>query len=664
MLMGALWQRQWQIEVVCKECKMTIETAAKETRGFEAEVEQVLHLMTHALYSNKEIFLRELISNASDAIEKLRFEGISKTELFEGDTELAIHIHYDKKEKTITIQDNGIGMSKEEAISHLGTIAKSGTQTFLKSLTGDDAKDRNLIGQFGVGFYSSFIIADKVTVKSRRAGFPPEQGMCWESQGKGDYTVETIERKERGAEIILHLKPEEEEFLNGMRLRHIVTKYSDHINVPVYMPVEDFSKTDEDKEKAETAGEEIVNRATALWSLPKSDIEDEAYREFYKHVAHDFEDPLTWAHNRVEGKFEYTTLLYIPARAPFDLWQPNKPRGLKLYVRRVFIMDDADQFLPNYLRFVRGVVDSNDLPLNISREILQSNRTVDAIRASVIKRVLTMLSDLATSDSEQYLSFWREFGQVLKEGPAEDFANKEAIMKLLRFASTHTDSEKQEVSLDDYISRMKPNQEKIYYIAADTFNSARHSPHLEIFKSKGIEVFLMYDRIDEWLMSHLGEYEKKQFQSVAMGAIDELNFASEEEKKTEEKEKAKKEDEFKDILPKIKEALGERVQDVRITTRLTTSPSCTVSDEGQMTSQMQRLLRSAGQQVHVLPILELNPNHLLVQRLKVEKNAELFKDLSLILLEQAILAEGGQLDDPASFVKKFNELLINVATQG
>ncbi len=645
---------------------MVTEASVKETRGFEAEVEQVLHLMTHALYSNKEIFLRELISNASDAIEKLRFEGISNTALFEGDTELAIHIEYDKKAKTVTIKDNGVGMSKDETIAHLGTIAKSGTQNFLKSLTGDDAKDRNLIGQFGVGFYSTFIIADKVTVKSRRAGLPPEEGVCWESQGKGDYTVETIEKKDRGTEIILHLKPEEEEFLNGLRLRHIVTKYSDHINVPVYMPIEDFAKSEEDKAtpQEDEEHEEVVNRATALWSLPKSEIEDEAYKEFYKHVAHDFEDPLVWSHNRVEGKLEYTTLLYIPARAPFDLWQPNKPRGLKLYVRRVFIMDDADQFLPNYLRFVRGIVDSNDLPLNISREILQSNRTVDAIRASIVKRVLTMLSDLATSDSDQYLSFWREFGQVLKEGPAEDFANKEAIMKLLRFASTHSDSEKQDVSLDDYIARMKPNQDKIYYIAADTFNSARHSPHLEIFKSKGIEVFLMYDRIDEWLMSHLGEYEKKHFQSVAMGAMDDLALAPEEKKPEEKEQEAKREDEFKDILAKVKDALTGKVQDVRITKRLTTSPSCTVSEQGQMTSQMQRLLRSAGQQVHVLPILELNPNHLLVQRLKSEKNEVQFKDLSLILLEQAILAEGGQLDDPASFVKKFNELLINVATRG
>lgn len=641
------------------------QSSVKETRGFETEVEQILHLMTHALYSNKEIFLRELISNASDAIEKLRFEGISKPAFFEGTSELAIHISYDKNAKTLTIKDNGIGMSKEEAISHLGTIAKSGTQTFLKSLTGDEAKDRNLIGQFGVGFYSSFIIADRVTVYSRRAGLPETEGVCWESQGKGDYTVETIEKHDRGTEIVLHLKPEEDEFLNGLRLRHIVTKYSDHINVPVYMPLEDFSKSEDEKEKSkEEAHEEVVNRATALWALPKSEIQEEAYREFYKHVAHDFEDPLTWAHNKVEGKLEYTTLLYIPARAPFDLWQPNKPRGLKLYVKRVFIMDDASQFLPNYLRFVRGVIDSNDLPLNISREILQSNRTVDAIRSAIVKRVLGMLSDLSTSDSEQYLAFWREFGQVLKEGPAEDFANKEAIMKLLRFASTHNESEKQDVSLDDYIARMKPNQDKIYYIAADTFNSARHSPHLEIFKSKGIEVLLMYDRIDEWLMSHLGEFEKKKFQSVAMGTIDNLEFVSEEEKQAEKKVDVSLEEEFKDILPKIKEALAAKVQDVRITKRLTTSPSCTVSEEGQMTSQMQRLLRSAGQQVHVLPILELNPNHLLVKRLKMEKNPENFKDLSVILLEQAILAEGGQLDDPASFVKKFNELLINVATQG
>lgn len=624
--------------------------AVKEKRGFETEVKELLHLMIHALYSNKEIFLRELISNASDAIDKLRFEAISKSDIYEGDAELCIHVEYDKTARTITVRDNGIGMSREEVIAHLGTIAKSGTREFLRNLTGDQVKDRNLIGQFGVGFYSSFVVADKVTVLTRRAGLPSEQGVCWESEGEGDYTVENVDLKQRGTAVTLHLRADEDEFLNGYRLRHIVTKYSDHINVPVKMKVEH----DEKEKKSE---EEVVNRVTALWVTPKSEIDDAAYCEFYKHIAHDFEDPLTWSHNRVEGKLEYITLLYIPTRAPYDLWQANKPRGLKLYVKRVFIMDDAEQFLPNYLRFVRGIIDSNDLPLNISREILQSSRTVDAIRNSVIKRVLGMLSDLATSDTEKYAKFWKEFGQVLKEGPAEDFANKEAIAKLLRFASTHTDTEAQTVSLDEYISRMKPDQEKIYYIAAETFNAAKHSPHLEIFREKGIEVLLLSDRIDEWLMAHLTEYEKKRLQSIAMGEIEDLPDAPKAEETKQEQEA------FKDTLTKVKEALGEKIKEVRLSARLTSSPSCIVVEEGQMTSQMQRIMRHAGQAVNVQPILELNPHHLLVQRLQTETDPKLFNDLSLILLDQAILAEGGQLDDPATFVKKFNELLLNVADQ-
>ncbi|MCS5712281.1 molecular chaperone HtpG [Candidatus Berkiella aquae] len=641
---------------------------AKETRGFETEVKQLLHLMIHALYSNKEIFLRELISNASDAIDKLRFAAISNSELFEGDTELAIHVSYDKDANTITVRDNGIGMSREDTISHLGTIAKSGTQAFLQSLTGDQAKDRNLIGQFGVGFYSSFIVADKVTVKTRKAGLPPEEGVCWESAGEGDYTVENIELPERGTQIILHLKPAEDEFLSGLRLRNIVGKYSDHINVPVYMKKEPYSHWAEGKEVPEdTTEQEVVNRATALWVTPKSEIDNEAYCEFYKHIAHDFEDPMLWAHNKVEGKFEYTTLLYIPSKAPYDLWQPNKPRGLKLYVRRVFIMDDAEQFLPSYLRFVRGIIDSNDLPLNISREILQSNKLVDAIRASVIKRVLGMLADLAKSDNEKYLKFWREFGQVLKEGPAEDFVNKEAIAKLLRFSSTHNDNETQEISLDDYLSRMKPEQEKIYYIAADSFNAAKNSPHLEIFRAKGVEVLLLSDRIDEWLMSHLTEYEKKQFHSVAAGKLENLDFVKSEHEKESEADKEKKsadEATFKDLLIKVKAALGDKVTEVRLSERLTTSPSCIVSDEGQMSSHMQRILRQAGQAVNNQPTLELNPHHLLVLRLKDEQDVSRFHDLSEILLDQAILAEGGQLDDPGTFVKRFNELLLNVAHKG
>ncbi|MBS0289727.1 MAG: molecular chaperone HtpG [Proteobacteria bacterium] len=648
---------------------MSDDVVEKETHGFQAEVKQLLHLMIHALYSNKEIFLRELISNAADAADKLRFEAISNSDLYEGDSELAIHIEYDKEAKTITIRDNGIGMSKAEVIANLGTIAKSGTQEFLNSLTGDQAKDRHLIGQFGVGFYSVFVVADKVTVITRRAGLSREEGVRWESTGEGNYTVETVDKATRGTDIILHLKSTEEDFLNGLRLRHIVTKYSDHINLPVYMKSEDYSSMlNEEEQKKENTEEkeEIVNRASALWTVPKSEIEDEAYTEFYKHIAHDFEDPLIWAHNKVEGKLEYITLLYVPSRAPFDLWQANKPRGLKLYVKRVFIMDNAEQFLPNYLRFVRGIIDSNDLPLNISREILQSNRTVDSIRTFVVKRVLTMLSDLANENSEKYSKFWHEFGLALKEGPAEDFANKEAIAKLLRFSSTHTNNEKQDVSLDDYISRMKEGQDKIYYIAAETFNAARHSPHLEIFKEKGIEVLLMYDRIDEWLMSHLHEYDKKKFQSVAIGTLEELEFANSKESKDQESKPtlAQETETFKETLEKVKKALGDTVSDVRLTARLTSSPSCIVAQEGQMTSQMQRLMRSAGQMVSSKPILELNPHHLLVTRLMQEKDEINFNDLSHILLDQAILAEGGQLDDPATFVKKLNELLLHVATKG
>lgn len=642
-------------------------TAIKETRGFETEVKQLLHLMIHALYSNKEIFLRELISNACDAADKLRFEAISNPDLYEGDSELAIHIDYDKEKNTITVNDNGIGMSREEVITNLGTIAKSGTQEFLKSLTGDQIKDRNLIGQFGVGFYSSFVVADKVTVNTRRAGLPPEQGVCWESTGQGDYTIETIDKAQRGTQIILHLKPQEEDLLSGLRLRHIVTKYSDHINIPVIMKTEDYSEylggTKKEKTETDAPQEEVVNRATALWTLPKGDIEDEAYCEFYKHIAHDFEDPLVWAHNRVEGKFEYTTLLYVPSRAPFDMGQPQKRHGLKLYVKRVFIMDDAEQFLPNYLRFVRGIIDSNDLPLNISREILQASKMVDSIRSSIIKRILSLLSDLATTDSEKYAKFWREFGQVLKEGPAEDFANKEAIAKLLRFSSTQSESATQDVSLDNYIERMPQGQEKIYYIAADTFNAARHSPHLEIFRKRGIEVLLLCDRIDEWLMSHLTDYEKKRFQSVAMGELEDFDFVKDKEEQKEENAKDKESDKeaFKQTLEKMKEVLGDKVKEVRLTVRLTDSPSCIVAEEGQMTSQMQRLLRSAGQAVSTQPILELNPHHLLVKQLKNEHNSDRFEDLSMVLLDQAILAEGGQLDDPATFIKKFNELLLNVA---
>lgn len=639
----------------------------KETRGFQTEVTQLMDLMIHALYSNKEIFLRELISNASDAFDKLRFEGLQNNGLYENDSDLKIKIAFDSQAKTITITDNGLGMTREEAIEHLGTIAKSGTKEFVKSLTGDQAKDRHLIGQFGVGFYSSFIVADKVTVSTRKAGEPAEQGVCWESTGKGNYTVETIDKPLRGTEIILHLKAGEEEFLNAMRLQHIVKKYSDHIALPIVMDMEVFpEKSDETKSDEKIFEEQVINRATALWCLPKAQIDDAQYIEFYKHIAHDFEDPLLWSHNKVEGKLEYSSLLYIPARAPFDLWQPNKSRGLKLYVKRVFIMDDAEQFLPHYLRFVRGIIDSNDLPLNISREILQSNRVVDSIRSALVKRALGMLEELAVSDSDKYNQFWNEFGQALKEGPAEDFANKESIAKLLRFASTHTNEEKQTVSLEDYIKRMPQGQDKIYYVAAETFNAAKNSPHLEVFREKGIEVLVLYDRIDEWLMSHLTEFEGKQFNSVARGNLDDLAFANADKEKSKSAEDMKAEQEsldkeFVDTLQKIKTVLGEKVSDVRLTQRLTSSPACIVAQEGQMTSQMERLLRAAGQEISNKPILELNPKHLLVKRIQAEKEEGFFNDLSQILLNQAILSEGGQLDDPAMFVKKFNELLLQVA---
>lgn len=639
------------------------EAATKETLGFQTEVTQLLHLMVHALYSNKEIFLRELVSNASDAADKLRFEAVKDDSLFEGDSELRIKVSYDKEARTLTVSDNGIGMSRDEVIKNLGTIAKSGTQEFLKSLTGDEAQDRSLIGQFGVGFYSSFIIADKVTVRTRRAGLDAAQGVEWESAGEGDYSVETIDKASRGTDIILHLKEGEDEFLSGSRLRHVITKYSDHIGLSIYMDVEKSASETEnaDDKVIEEETEEVINKATALWTLPKSDIKEEEYQEFYKHIAHDFEDPLTWSHNKVEGKLEYTSLLYIPKRAPFDLWQPNKTRGLKLYVQRVYIMDEVEQFLPNYLRFIRGIIDSNDLPLNVSREILQNSRVIDSIRTALIKRSLGMLEDLSKRDQEQYQLFWDEFGQVLKEGPAEDFANKEAITKLLRFSSTHTDVEKQDVSMDDYISRMKEGQDKIYYIAAETFNAAKHSPHLEIFRKKGVEVLLLKDRIDEWLMSHLTEYQGKQIQSVAKGNVDDIVSHDKDEADKEKEAFKDQEQAFEGVLTQIKEALGEKVQDVRLSERLTSSPSCIVADESGMTSQMERLLKSAGQSVASKPILELNPDHILIQRLKDESGSSHFNDLSEVLLDQAILAEGGQLEDPATFIKKFNELLLSMA---
>ncbi len=627
---------------------MTVETH-KETLDFQAEVQQLLHLMIHSLYSNKEIFLRELVSNASDACDKLRFEALSDDALYEGDTELKIHVSFDKDARTVTIRDNGIGMSRQEVTDNIGTIAKSGTRQFFESLTGDQAKDSRLIGQFGVGFYSAFIIADRVTLTTRRAGLGAEHGVRWSSEGQGAYTLETLERPERGTEVVLHLKEGEDEFLDGMRLQHIIKRYSDHISLPILMP-------SEDKEKE---GEwEAVNQASALWARPKSEISEEEYKEFYTHVAHDFDEPLAHIHNRVEGTQAYTTLFYIPKRAPFDLWDRDKRHGIKLYVRRVFIMDDAEQLMPTYLRFVRGVVDSDDLPLNVSREILQRNRHIDAIRGASVKKVLGLLEDLAENDKDKYAEFWSNFGQVLKEGPGEDFANRERIAKLLRFASTHNDGDAQDVSLGDYVSRMKEGQEAIYYITADSHAAARHSPHLEVFRKKGIEVLLLSDRVDEWLTSHLPEFDGKPLRSVAKGALDLGKLEDEEEKAQHEQESSA----HADLLKRMKEVLGDKVREVRVSHRLTSSPSCLVVEEHDMALSMQKLLRQAGHQVPELqPFLEINAGHPLVQRLEQESDEERFGDLTHVLFDQAMLAEGGQLDNPAAFVGRLNELLLSLA---
>jgi len=626
---------------------MTV-AAHKETLGFETEVNQLLHLMVNALYSNKEIFLRELISNGSDACDKLRFEGLADDALYEGNSELKIRVAYDKEARTITVTDNGIGMDRQEVIDNVGTIAKSGTRQFLEALTGDKAKDAQLIGQFGVGFYSSFIVADKVTLTTRRAGLTEEHGVRWESDGKGEYTIETIDRPERGTEITLHLKEDEDEFLDGFRLRNIIRKYSDHISLPIVMPAEG-----EDAE-----GDETVNSASALWTRPKSEIEEDEYKEFYKHVAHDFEDPLTWTHNKVEGKYEYTSLLYIPQRAPFDLWDRDRRHGIKLYVRRVFIMDDAEQLMPNYLRFVRGVVDSNDLPLNISREILQSNKVVDSIRSGSVKKVLGLLEQMAKNEPENYASFWNEFGKVMKEGPAEDFSNQEQIAGLLRFATTHNDTEEQNVSLADYVARMKEGQDKIYYITADSFAAAKHSPHLEVFRKKGIEVLLLHERVDEWMISGLTEFDGKPLQSVTKGDLDLGELEDEEEKKEQEQQ----EQDFADLTKKVQETLGEDVKEVRITHRLTDSPACIVKDEHDMSANLERILKSVGQNVPTgKPILELNPDHPLVGRMREEQDDARFEEWSRILFDQAQLAEGGQLEDPATFVGRLNRMLLELS---
>jgi len=634
---------------------MTVE-AYKETLEFQAEVKQLLKLMIHSLYSNKEIFLRELISNASDACDKLRFEALANEDLYDGDSELKIHIEFDKDAKTLTIIDNGIGMSRDEVVDNIGTIANSGTRKFLDSLTGDQVKDSHMIGQFGVGFYSTFIVADKVTVKTRRAGLAEDQGVLWESSGEGSYTLETIEKAERGTEITLHIREGEEEFLDGWRLRNIIHTYSDHISLPITMVKESTASEDEDKdEKKDEAPEiEVVNKASALWTRPKNEIKEEEYKEFYKHIAHDFEEPLVWSHNKVEGSLSYTTLLYIPKNPPFDLYERERKQGVKLYVKRVFIMEDTNHLMPQYLRFIRGVVDSDDLPLNVSREILQHNKVIDKIKSASVKKVLSLLESMAKKDPEEYAKFWTAFGNVMKEGPIEDFVNKERVAKLLRFASTENDSAEQNVSLDDYVARMKDGQQQIYYITSDSYVAAKNSPHLEVFRRKGLEVLLMSDRIDEWLVQHLTEYEGKKLQNIAKGDLDLSQFEDEEEKKI--KEQA--EGDMKGVIEMIKEKLGSRVKDVRVTHRLTDSPSCLVLDQFDMGLQMQQIMRAAGQQVpESQPILEINPQHPLVVQLKDMSDQQQFENWSHILFDQAMLAEGGQLEDPAAYVKRVNEML-------
>ncbi|WP_323017016.1 molecular chaperone HtpG [Castellaniella sp.] len=628
------------------------DTQTAETLGFQAEVKQLLHLMIHSLYSNKEIFLRELVSNASDACDKLRFEAIDHPDLFEGDSELRIRVEFDKDARTITITDNGIGLSRDEAVANLGTIARSGTREFFSQLTGDKQKDAQLIGQFGVGFYSSFIVAEKVSVSSRRAGLPAAEGVLWESDGQGEFSVSAIDREARGTSVVLTLRADEDEFLSGWKLREVLRRYSDHISLPIQMLKEEW---DAEKSEQVTKDEwETVNQANALWTRSKSEITDEQYQEFYKHVAHDYEDPLVWAHNRVEGRSEYTQLLYVPKRAPFDLYDRDARRGVKLYVKRVFIMDDAEQLLPAYLRFVRGVVDSADLPLNVSREILQESRDVRSIREGCAKRILGLLDDLVKDKPEEYAEFWSQFGQVLKEGVGEDPANKDRIAGLLRFASTQSDSPAQTVSLADYIARMKDGQDKIYYLSADSYAAAAHSPHLEVFRRKGLEVLLLSDRVDEWMLSYLREFEGKSLASVAKGGLDLDALADEEEKK----QQAEAAEAFKPTIERLKAALGDRVKEVRATARLVDSPACVVVDENELSPHLLRMLKAAGQEApDVKPILEVNPQHALVKRLEAQAD-DAFGDWAELLLDQAMLAEGAALKDPASFVKRMNALLL------
>ena len=629
----------------------------KQVMGFQAEVKQLLQLMIHSLYSNKEIFLRELVSNASDASDKLRFEAINNAALFEGDSELAIHIEFDKAARTISISDNGIGLSQAEAVEHLGTIAKSGTKEFFSRLSGDQQKDAAMIGQFGVGFYSGFIVANIITVESRRAGLPAEQGVKWESAGEGEFSVETINKPQRGTRITLHLREGEDDFLSAWQLRSIIRKYSDHISLPIKMHKEEW---DEEKKEMIVKDElETVNQASALWARSKSDVTDEQYTEFYKHVSHDFQEPLSWTHNRVEGRSEYTQLLYIPAHAPFDLWDREKRGGIKLYVKRVFIMDDAEQLMPVYLRFVKGVIDSNDLPLNVSREILQESRDVKVIREGSTKRVLGMLEELANAEDQEkkdkYANFWKEFGPVLKEGIGEDSTNKERIAKLLRFASTQNDTDVQNVSFADYAARMKEGQDKIYYVTADTWMAAKNSPHLEIFRKKGVEVLLLTERVDEWMLSFLNEFDGKALVSVAKGDLDLGQLEDENEKK----QKEETETDFKELVDKMKVALAEKAKDVRVTFRLTDSPACLVAGENELSGNLLRMLKAAGRTApDTKPTLEINPHHPLVQRLKYEDAK--FDDWSSLLFDQALLAEGGQLSDPAGFVKKLNDMLLGM----
>ena len=623
---------------------MTVDTH-KETLGFQAEVKQLLDIMIHSLYSNKEIFLRELISNASDAIDRLRFAALSDDTLYEGDTDFKIRVSYDKDARTISVSDNGIGMTRPEVIEQIGTIAKSGTREFFQSLTGDQQKDASLIGQFGVGFYSSFVVADRVTLTTRRAGYSPVEGVTWESDGRGEYTLETVEKPTRGTEVVLHLREGEDDLLDGHRLRAIIRKYSDHIMLPIVMKSEEKDKENED---------EVVNRASALWTRPKSEITEEEYNEFYKHIAHDFNDPLAYVHSRMEGNYEYTLLLYIPARAPFDLWNRERHHGVKLYVRRVFIMDDAEKLMPGYLRFVRGVIDSNDLPLNVSREILQQNRIIDIIRSNAVKKVLNLLTDLAANNKEKYATFWKEFGRALKEGLLEDHANHESITKLLRFASTASTSETQDVTLEDYVARMKEGQDKIYYITADSYTAAKDSPLLEIFKKKGIEVLFFSDPVDLLLEPELPEFNGKKLQSVARGALDLTKLEDEQEKE----EQQKSEGEVKDLLVRFKEALGEKVKEVRASSRLTTSPACIVVGEYDIDPNLKRLLQASGQAIPGdKPILEVNAQHPIIVKLRDEKDEKRITDWAYILFDQSVLSMGEKLDNPVDFVNRLNDLL-------